>query len=115
MTLATGKGGRYRYYKCNTRIAKNNHDCDTPAIPMEKLDTLVLQALADKVDRVVEVVASSRLARGCYLRHLIHEHREVVEILPACHRDRTPLKQHPPLHKNHRIRIDYCDRPKLSV
>ncbi|WP_368492575.1 recombinase family protein [Janthinobacterium sp. Marseille-P9896] len=49
MTLATGKGGRYRYYKCNTRIAKNNHDCDTPAIPMEKLDTLVLQALADKV------------------------------------------------------------------
>ena len=30
MTLATGKGGRYRYYKCNTRIAKHNDDCDTP-------------------------------------------------------------------------------------
>jgi site-specific DNA recombinase len=49
MTLATGKGGRYRYYKCHTRIAKHNHDCDTPSIPMEKLDALVLQALADKV------------------------------------------------------------------
>jgi site-specific DNA recombinase len=49
MTLATGKGGRYRYYKCNTRIAKHNDDCDTPAIPMEKLDNLVLQALVDKV------------------------------------------------------------------
>jgi site-specific DNA recombinase len=49
MTLATGKGGRYRYYKCNTRIAKNNTDCDTPAIPMDKLDSLVLHALADKV------------------------------------------------------------------
>ena len=49
MTLATGKGGRYRYYKCNTRIAKHNDECDTPAIPMEKLDALVLQALVDKV------------------------------------------------------------------
>lgn len=49
MTLATGKGGRYRYYKCNTRISKHIHDCDTPAIPVEKLDSLVLHALAGKV------------------------------------------------------------------
>jgi site-specific DNA recombinase len=49
LTTATGKGGRYRYYKCNTRIAKHNNDCDTPSIPMEKLDSLVLHALVDKV------------------------------------------------------------------
>ena len=49
MTLATGKGGKYRYYKCNTRIGKGNHLCDCPAVPMAKLDTLVLDALAEKV------------------------------------------------------------------
>jgi len=49
MTLATGKGGRYHYYKCNTRISKGNKLCDSRSIPMEKLDNLILSALADKV------------------------------------------------------------------
>ena len=49
MTLVTGKGGRYRYYKCNTRIGKGNHLCEGKPVPMEKLDTLVLDALAEKV------------------------------------------------------------------
>jgi hypothetical protein len=55
MTLATGKGGRYRYYKCNTRISKGIKLCDSPSHPMEKLDSLILTALANKVfdpDRV---------------------------------------------------------------
>ena len=49
MTLATGKGGRYRYYKCNTRIAKGISYCKSGNVPMEKLDGLVLASLADKV------------------------------------------------------------------
>ena len=49
MTLATGKGGRYRYYKCNTKISKGNKLCDSHSFPMKKLDTLILNALADKV------------------------------------------------------------------
>ncbi len=49
MTTATGKGGRYRYYKCNTRIGQHNRACCTPAISMPKLDKLVLEAFTDKV------------------------------------------------------------------
>jgi site-specific DNA recombinase len=49
MTLATGKGGSYRYYKCNTKISKGTKLCDSRSFPMEKLDTLILNALADKV------------------------------------------------------------------
>ena len=55
LTTATGKGGRYRYYKCNTRIGKGVHLCTMPSFPMQKLDDLVLTSLADKVftaDRV---------------------------------------------------------------
>jgi site-specific DNA recombinase len=49
MTLATGKGGRYRYYKCNTRIGQSIGACSTRAVPVAKLDKAVLTALADKV------------------------------------------------------------------
>ena len=48
MTLVTGKGGRYRYYKCQRRIGQDNRACDSPSIPMEKLDRLVLEALSEK-------------------------------------------------------------------
>ena len=60
MTLMTGKGGKYRYYKCNTRIGKGNGLCGNPAVPMEKLDGAVLNALADKVfapERVKVILA----------------------------------------------------------
>src|SRR5207249_9290237 len=38
MTLATGKGGRYRYYKCNTRIGQGRTLCSARSIPMERLE-----------------------------------------------------------------------------
>lgn len=49
MTLATGKGGRYRYYKCTRRINEGAGACDSANIPMERLDTLILEALAERV------------------------------------------------------------------
>ncbi len=48
LTTATGKGGKYRYYKCNTRIGKGNHLCTTPSFPMQKMDDVVLTTIADK-------------------------------------------------------------------
>jgi site-specific DNA recombinase len=49
MTLASGKRGRYRYYKCNTQIGKGSHLFQSKSIAMQKLDGIVLEALADKV------------------------------------------------------------------
>jgi len=63
MTLATGKGGRYRYYKCNTRIGQGINACTTPAVPVAKLDQAVLATLADKVftpDRLKEMLGELR-------------------------------------------------------
>ncbi len=48
MTLATGKSGRYRYYKCTNRHNKGNRSCDSRNVPAEKLDGLVLGQLADR-------------------------------------------------------------------
>ena len=49
MTLATGKSGRYKYYKCTSRKNKGNHVCSSGNLPMEKTDQQVLSQLADKV------------------------------------------------------------------
>ena len=62
--MATGKGGKYRYYKCNTRIGQSIGACSTPAVPVHKLDQAVLTALADKVltpDRLKEILRELKL------------------------------------------------------
>jgi hypothetical protein len=49
MTLATGKAGRYRYYKCNHKIKVSATGCKTPNLPMDKMDQFVLRHMVDKV------------------------------------------------------------------
>ena len=63
MTTVTGKGGKYRYYKCNTRIGKGNGMCSAPALSMQKMDDLMLTLLADRVfapERVLTMMQEMR-------------------------------------------------------
>ena len=55
MTLATGKGGKYRYYKCSNRILKGKDTCTNRNLPTEQVDRLVLSSLADRVFTVPRV------------------------------------------------------------
>ena len=50
MTIATGKGGRYRYYKCSSKIRNiGQNSCTSGNVPMEKLDEIILHTLAERV------------------------------------------------------------------
>jgi site-specific DNA recombinase len=49
MTLRTGKTGRYRYYTCSTCARQGKSACKGRSIPMEKLDRLVTERLADRL------------------------------------------------------------------
>ena len=49
MSLMTGKGGRYRYYKCKTRMTKANNFCDCPNIRKESIEKAVIDVVADKI------------------------------------------------------------------
>ena len=63
MTLVTGKSGRYRYYKCTSRHSQGNHACTSQNLPMDKLDKLVLNQLADRIfapQRLQAMVAGLR-------------------------------------------------------
>lgn len=49
MSVATGKGGRYKYYKCAGRMSKSDTTCPTKNFPLEKIDKLVLDTFRAKV------------------------------------------------------------------
>ena len=88
MTLATGKGGKYRYYKCQSRIAKGNGTCDSGNLPMEKLDELVLKALAEKVftpKRLKSMITGAQK----HLRSSQSEHDAQLKQLKAALNDLT--------------------------
>jgi site-specific DNA recombinase len=55
MTLATGKGGKYNYYKCTQRINISKDACLRRNLSMEKLDGLVLNVLANEVFTPIRV------------------------------------------------------------
>ena len=45
MTIRTGKGGRYRYYACSMKARQGPTACEGMAVPVEKLDDLVVNHL----------------------------------------------------------------------
>lgn len=49
MTLRTGKSGRYRYYTCCSAARIGATACKGRTIPMNKLDELVVEHLADRI------------------------------------------------------------------
>ena len=51
MTIRTGKGGRYRYYACSTKARQGPTACTGMAVPMEKLDDLVVKHLEERLLR----------------------------------------------------------------
>jgi site-specific DNA recombinase len=61
MTLRTGKGGRYRYYTCSIKARQGESGCKGRSIPIEKLDSLVADHIADRLlqpERLEEMLAS---------------------------------------------------------
>lgn len=65
MTIRTGKGGRYRYYACSTKARQGPTACEGMAVPMEKLDNLVVDHLENRLlqPERLETVLSAILDR----------------------------------------------------
>ncbi len=49
MTLRTGKGGRHRYDACSIKARQGETGCKGRSIPMDKLDNLVAEHIADRL------------------------------------------------------------------
>lgn len=70
LTVRSGKGGRYHYYTCEHRANRSADACRLPPIRRDTLDTVVLDAL---LDRVLDPVHLEQLLAG------LLERSEVVE------------------------------------
>ncbi len=63
MAQATGKSGGYRHYKCSGRMAKTSMGCKSRNMPIENLDNLILDALAERIftpDRLNRIINELR-------------------------------------------------------
>ena len=49
MTIATGKGGRYRYYKCAAKVNGGAARCECPTLREDRLDGIVLDAMEERI------------------------------------------------------------------
>ncbi|HSA77267.1 MAG TPA: recombinase family protein, partial [Nitrospirota bacterium] len=93
MTIATGKGGRYRYYKCSARIRRGGA-CHNINAPMPTVDRMVLSSLCDRVfteERVLTMLRElkdgrihSRQDQRIFLKQLgdeLEKNRQAMERL----------------------------------
>ncbi len=62
MTIRTGKGGRYRYYTCNNRMNEGPTSCKGRNIPMQLLDSLVIDNLEARILAPERLEAAARPA-----------------------------------------------------
>lgn len=86
MTLTTGKGGRYKYYKCHHKLSLSPQVCDTPNLPMERLDGLVLGHLLEKVltpERVMVMIKDWRKYREKTAEGTDRQAQELAKALKA--------------------------------
>ncbi|MES1991971.1 MAG: recombinase family protein [Pseudomonadota bacterium] len=62
MTIRTGKGGRYRYYACSMKARQGPTACEGMAVPMEKLDDLIVNHLEKQLlqpERLETILAAA--------------------------------------------------------
>ena len=67
MTLATGKSGRYRYYKCTSRINQGKAECKSPNIRMETMDSLILKTVSERIfsPERIQIMLTELTSRLC--------------------------------------------------
>jgi site-specific DNA recombinase len=88
MTLATGKSGKYRYYKCVRKTSMGAGSCDSRNQAMDELDGMILDLLAERLfipERVASLLGILRrrlkdevASQQPRLRRLDTELREVT-------------------------------------
>jgi site-specific DNA recombinase len=117
MTIATGKGGRYRYCKCTSKINNiGKKECENTNVRMETLDRIVLQTVAEKVftpERVEMMIEGLKVNRkeahpedDQQIRHLSKELEDIKQqtdkLLEAVEKGFLPLNEslHERVHKH---------------
>ncbi|WP_186400653.1 recombinase family protein [Stappia sp. P2PMeth1] len=93
MTIRTGKGGRYRYYACSMKARQGPTACEGMAVPMEKLDDLVVNHLEKQLlqpERLETVLAAALDRRE---EHAERRREHIAELIKRAAESELRLKR----------------------
>ena len=96
MSIATGKSGRYRYLKCTNRSSIDNDACESPNLPLEKFEILVLETVTEYVlteERISMILADCRENIEQFSKNSGKEKKQLIELQADCQRRLTKLYQ----------------------
>jgi site-specific DNA recombinase len=96
MSIATGKGGRYRYLKCCNRNSIDNDACESPNLPLEKFEKLVLETVIENVlteERIAMILSDCRDNIDQFSQNSTQERKQLIDLQSDCQRRLTKLYQ----------------------
>ncbi len=96
MSIATGKGGRYRYLKCCNRNSVDNDACESPNLPLEKFEMMVLETVTENVlteERIAMILADCRENIDQFSQNSGKERKQLTDHQADCQRRLSKLYQ----------------------
>jgi hypothetical protein len=84
MSLMSGKGGAYRYYRCTKRSSADNNLCDSQNIPVDDMNNLVLRTLKQMIftpDRIRTILGELCKSLTADHGNVDSQHRKLVKEL----------------------------------
>ena len=96
MSISTGKGGRYRYLKCCKRNAIDNEACESPNLPLERFELLVLETVVENVlteERIAMILSDCRDNIDQVFQNSSQERKQLIDSQADCQRRLTKLYQ----------------------
>jgi site-specific DNA recombinase len=73
--LSTGKSGKYRYYTCGQKLARDVNSCSAPRIPKEKIESAIINVIkekilsAERIEKITEFVRSKNTSDKKNINH----------------------------------------------
>tara|TARA_R110000765_G_scaffold425778_1_gene539565 strand:- start:10 stop:1626 length:1617 start_codon:yes stop_codon:yes gene_type:complete len=75
--LSTGKSGKYRYYTCGQKLARDVNSCSAPRIPKDKLEAEIISVIKERIltrerlEKITEFVRSKNTSDKKNINHEI--------------------------------------------
>ncbi|MCC4115345.1 zinc ribbon domain-containing protein [Aromatoleum toluclasticum] len=115
MHIVTGKGGRYRYLKCNRRHTISGSICSSPNLPYERFEKLILRHVAEHVlteSRLQIILEDCRVHADLLSRTQRSERQQFADLKASIERK---LKNLYKLVEEEKVRIDDSLRARITT
>lgn len=115
MHIATGKSGRYRYLKCNRRSTISGSICNSPNVPYERFEKLLIRSIAAQVlteNRINSILEDCRSHAAKISSTQGSERQQIIEAKTQVERK---LKNLYKLVEDEKVQIDSSLRERIQA